>query len=218
LDGLYNASITITNAADSDTKPLAITVIFVPGPNPVGVKRDYWTGISGNNVDRLTSDSRFPASPTGSDVLPRLRATNWSDPSDTSDWADNYGQRLRGFITAPATGSYEFWITSDDASEVWLSTNDSPANRIRIATVNNWASENQWDREVNQHSTANTFTFNGGAPGVITLTSGVRYYIEVLHKEGAGGDHVAVGWRTPGDGAGTIPSQIVPTSVLTPVP
>jgi len=220
MDGIFNASITVTNAVASDTKPLVITVTFIPGPNPVGVKRDYWTGGGGGNVTDLTSDPRFPSSPTGFDVLPRLRATNWGNPNQTSEWDDNYGQRLRGYITAPATGNYQFWIASDDASEVWLSTNDSPSNRVRIAWVSSWTNELQWDKgdTLSQRSGANVFTFNGGAPGIVTLMAGNRYYVEVLHKEGGGGDHVAVAWRTPGDGTGPLPSQLVPTSVLTPVP
>src|SRR5204863_810997 len=31
----------------------------------------------------------------------------------------------------------------------------------------------------------------------IPLVAGRRYYIEVLHKEGSGGDHLAVGWTLP---------------------
>ena len=220
LDGIFNASITVTNAAASDTKALAFTVNFIPGPNPVGVKRDYWIGVIGSSIPSLTSDPRFPASPSGSDVLPRLRATNWANPTQTSEWADHYGQRLRGYITAPATGNYQFWVASDDASEVWISTNDSPSNRVRVAWVSSWTNELEWDKgeTLNQRSGANAFTFNGGTPGVITLTAGSRYYVEVLHKEGGGGDHVAVAWRTPSDGAGALPSRLVPTSVLTPVP
>jgi hypothetical protein len=38
---------------------------------------------------------------------------------------------------------------------------------------------------------------------------------EALHKEGAGGDNVAVGWAKPGQ-ATSAPSEIVPGSVLSP--
>jgi hypothetical protein len=42
-----------------------------------------------------------------------------------------------------------------------------------------------------------------------------RYYIEVLHKEGIGGDHVGVGWLLPGE-KGFKPCEVVPGSVLSP--
>jgi hypothetical protein len=116
------------------------------------------------------------------------------------------------------TGNYVFWIASDDSSELWLSPTANPANRIRIATVNGWTDQDQWNKETNQRSSNNTFSFNGGANGVITMTAGQVYYVEILHKEGAGGDNLSVGWRTPSDGVGSTPTQIVPTSVLTPFP
>jgi len=48
----------------------------------------------------------------------------------------------------------------------------------------------------------------------INLTAGVKYYIEALLKEGASGDHMAVGWRKPSDGDGTAPIEVIPGSVL----
>jgi len=32
----------------------------------------------------------------------------------------------------PVTGSYEFWIASDDHGEFWLSSNDNPAKKNHI--------------------------------------------------------------------------------------
>jgi hypothetical protein len=45
------------------------------------------------------------------------------------------------------------------------------------------------------------------------LVQGQRYYLEILHKEGGGGDSVAVGWARPGQPT-TAPSEVVPGSVL----
>ncbi|HZG75222.1 MAG TPA: carbohydrate binding domain-containing protein, partial [Paenibacillus sp.] len=42
----------------------------------------------------------------------------------------------------------------------------------------------------------NKFTTQQSA--AVTLTAGQKYYVEVLHKEGAGNDHFAVGWTRPG--------------------
>ena len=43
---------------------------------------------------------------------------------------------MRGYIKAPVTGNYIFWIASDDNSELWLSTiNDNPVNKVNIASV-----------------------------------------------------------------------------------
>jgi hypothetical protein len=42
--------------------------------------------------------------PNITDMLPGFEAP--------TNWADNYGTRMRGYITAPSTGSYTFWIAS----------------------------------------------------------------------------------------------------------
>jgi hypothetical protein len=46
-------------------------------------------------------------------------------------------------------------------------------------------SVNQWDKYGSQIS------------GGLNLVQGQRYYVEVLHKEGNGADHVEVGWQLP---------------------
>ena len=66
-------------------------------------------------------------SPNTTDTLPSFEAP--------TNWADNYGTRLRGYITAPVTGSYTFWVASDDKSELWISTDDDPLNKVKIASV-----------------------------------------------------------------------------------
>ena len=44
------------------------------------------------------------------------------------------------------TGSYTFWIASDDNSELLLSINDNPANKVSIATVPDWTDSRQWNK------------------------------------------------------------------------
>ena len=132
--------------------------------------------------------------PNTTDTLPSFEAP--------TDWADNYGTRLRGYITAPVTGGYTFWIASDDQSELWLSTNDNPLNKVKIASVPDWTNSRQWDKFSSQKSAA------------ITLQANQRYYVEALQKEGGGGDNLAVGWARPGQSS--VPSEVIPGSVLSP--
>ena len=102
------------------------------------------------------------------------------------DVADNYSRRLVGQIVAPTTGTYKFWIASDDASRLYLSTTSAAAQKAQIATVSGYTSFQAWDANASQAS-AN-----------ITLTAGQSYYMEVQHQEGGGGDHVSVAWQGPG--------------------
>ncbi|HEX8328317.1 MAG TPA: DUF6443 domain-containing protein [Hymenobacter sp.] len=120
-----------------------------------------------------------------------------------TDVADEYGQRVRGYVTAPLSGQYTFWIASDDNSELWLSASESPGQKQRIAAVNNWTPSRVWSWEATQQS----------AP--VTLVGGQRYYIEALQKEYDGGDNLAVKWRMPdGNEEEPIPSSRLSTDAI----
>jgi xyloglucan-specific exo-beta-1,4-glucanase len=110
---------------------------------------------------------------------------------------------MRGYITATATGSYTFWIAGDDNSELWLSINDNPENKVKIGWVSEWTDSRQWNKFSTQKSPT------------VTLTEGQRYYVEALQKEGGGGDNLAVSWAKPGEST-SAPSEVIPGSVLSP--
>lgn len=103
-----------------------------------------------------------------------------------TDIGESYVSRMRGYICAPQTGNYTFWIASDDDSDLYLSTDDNPSNKVRIAYIaNNYAGVREWTTHASQQSTP------------VALVAGKRYYIEAVHKEGGGGDNLAVGWQLP---------------------
>ncbi len=157
------------------------------------ISREVWTGVTGTSVAAIP----LSTTPNLIDTL-----TSFEAPLDA---ADNYGTRVRGYLVAPASGAYVFWISGDDNCQLWLSTDSTVANKgtTPIATVNSWTSSREWTREANQKSVP------------ISLVAGQRYYIEALHKEGNGGDNLAVGWAKPGQ-AQTLPSEVIPGSVLAP--
>src|SRR5258707_3923025 len=159
------------------------------------VLREYWLNIPGALVSDLTSSAAFPDNPSGSNQFDTFEAP--------IDWADNYGTRIRGYITPAVTGSYVFWISSDDASELWLSTSDDPDNKILIASVPGWTFSREWTKYPAQQSVP------------ISLASGQQYYVEAVHKEAQGGDNVAVGWAKPGEPTSG-PSEIIPGTVISP--
>jgi hypothetical protein len=164
---------TITLVAEN--APKRYLVPGAPVDPPLGtILREYWTGISGQAVSDLTSSPDYPLNPSGSDQL-----TSFEAPTN---WADNYGTRVRGYVHPPTTGNYTFWIASDDNSELWLSTNADPVNAARIAHVPGWTNSRVWTNYAEQQSAA------------IPLTAGQKYYIEALQKEGGGGDNLAVTW------------------------
>ncbi|MES2924794.1 MAG: PA14 domain-containing protein [Verrucomicrobiota bacterium] len=147
-------------------------------PSPVFLKREVWTGLGGNNVTDLTNIPSYPATPNQISTL-----TTFEAPTNT---ADNYGQKVSGYLIAPVTGNYQFWIASDDGGEFWLSTSDVQANKTRIAYTNNATGLRNWTNNANQTS------------ATIALTAGQRCYVEALQKEGGGDDYLGVAWQGPG--------------------
>jgi hypothetical protein len=167
----------LLNVQVSDSGGLTRTAQIAVEVLPRAVKRELWTGINGNDVVNLTNSANFPNSPN---------ATTYQSFFETpTNFADNYGQRLSGYLRAPESGSYIFWVSSDDDSELWLSTTTSPSNKVKIASVDGATNPREWGKYASQRS-AN-----------ITLVGGQFYYIEVLQKEGAGGDNLAVSWDGP---------------------
>jgi endoglucanase len=171
----------VVNAVDtSRNESAASSEQFVEIPKMAlgSILREWWTGITGAAVSNLTSNSNYPNNPTAREQLTSLEGP--------INWANNYGTRIRGYIYPPTTGSYTFWIAGDDACQLNLSTDGSPANATIIAQVTSWTNSRAWTTYSSQQSTPRT------------LMAGQKYYVEVLHKEGTGNDNIAVAWQGPG--------------------
>lgn len=162
-----------------------------PGVGAINFQR--WNNISGTSVSNLTSNPNYPNNPSQTGTYTVLEAPQ--------NQGNNFGLRMNGWICPPTTGNYTFWIASDAAAELWLSTTNSAANRVRIAFNTSSTSYRQWTRFASQKSVA------------ISLAAGNKYYIEVLFKEGTGGDHCSVGWAKPGQST-TAPSEVIPGAQL----
>ena len=137
-----------------------------------------WKGIGGDGLAALTKNARFPDSPDE-----RFEAKALELPRS---FGDAYGTVMEGYLHPPASAEYTFFISSDDQSELWLSTGPDPARAVKVASVPGYADKNQWTK------------FDAQRSRPVALEEGRRYYFRVLHKEGTGGDHVSVAWRVEG--------------------
>ncbi len=197
MEALGNKLIFASTTPEYGTEPFSFDLSLDPGNpcEPVGecvasgtITREYWGGVQGNRV----SDIPLAREPTSSNEL-----TLFEGPANIGT---NYGTRIRGYICPPATGNYYFYISSNDHSELWLSNNEDPASRVRIAYVTGATGSRQWNKFPTQRSVA------------IPLIQGGKYFIEALHKQGVGTDHIAVGWELPN---GTL-ERPIPGSHLSP--
>jgi hypothetical protein len=176
--GVYKLkAVAFDNSGDStvsDTVHLTIAGCSATG----SIYAEGYNDISGSQVSDLTGNPSFPGLPS---VTAHLGALEYGP-----NLGDSYGARVRGYICAPATGYYTFYIAADDQAGLWLSTDDNSANKVLIAYTASPTGFRTWNANPSQQS----------AP--VYLIKGVRYYVETLHKEAVGQDHLSVAWLLPG--------------------
>ena len=151
--------------------------LAAPPPPTGSITREVYRDLQIGPPEELLQRRDVLDKPTVRDQLDRFQTP--------ANFADNYVQRVRGYVVPPVSGAYTFWITSDDDSRLYLSANDDPAAKKLIARVDGYVPVGQWA--------------DGAARAKpIALEAGRRYYIEAIQKEGGGEDHLSVGWQLPG--------------------
>lgn len=184
--GTYRLQLDVNANSLSTSEQIDIEVMPSVPPGYAAGEADYqvYTGISGSSVSSLTSAAAYPDSPAETSVLSSLEGTYSGS---------NYGSVITTTIVAPETGTYRFYIASDDESSLRLNASGpSPGGAVQIASVPGWTNPYQWDKYSAQQSAA------------IALTAGQQCSLQALHKEGGGGDHLAVAWTTPSGASITV--------------
>lgn len=113
---------------------------------------------------------------------------NWGNMAPFAGFpADNFSVRWKGFVQAPGTGLFTFYVSSDDGNELWV-------NGVKLA-----------DGFPNNHP-ATEYS------GQIELQAGLQYPIDLRFRENAGGAVCILMWEGPG-----IPQkQVIPHTALYP--
>ncbi len=181
LAGEYNVAINATNTAAGTTTGSS-TVNFTIYPVG-GVTREV-LAATGSSVGSIVIPGGTPPHDTIAMV------------DDDADYANNTGERLRGYFVPPKTGNYYFWIAANNAAELWISTDAEYVNKVRRAVIASAGSGKKiWNAQPSQQT--EWLYFIGGK----------KYYFEVLHNTGTDADdHVAMGWCQ--DDIGTVPSVV----------
>ncbi|XP_065639355.1 uncharacterized protein LOC100203426 isoform X11 [Hydra vulgaris] len=149
----------------------------LPGNQHAGLIREVWYNIPGYSISDLTSNINFPSKPSSTEVLDKFDAPFNVD--------DNYGSRISGYFRAPDTGDYRFYLATDSSGELWLSSDDSESNLVKLITLNGWTDHNQWLKYPEQRSEK------------IFLVSGQYYFIRVYMKADKLGDCASVAVELP---------------------
>jgi len=157
---------------------------------PGGILREWWFGIDGKAVASLRNNPRYPSYPDGREFVSCMQSP--------SNWADQYGVRLRGWLFVPRTGFYTFLVEAKDEGQLLLSSDEDPAHAAVIVTTPVVLAEcpPNWAQSTPQY-----------------LEEGQRCYIEALMKEGTINDQLIVSWEGP-----EMPMQVIKADYLGPTP
>jgi len=184
-----------------------------------GATREVWVGIGNNaNVDNFKRDqlgwanSTTPAAFDAPLMAPSGVENTVGLQAPTNE-RDGYGQRLRGFIEAPESGDYTFYIAGRHQCEFWLSSvpgSRAPGDLVRVLrqTTTSILRPADWTWHVDRSLT------DQQASAPVSLQEGELYYFEALHRHWGQEDHLAVGWTRPSQAAGTI--EVVPGDFVCP--
>ena len=159
--GDYQVALTATNPAGTGAGVLDIQILNVGS----GVTRELWTSsVTGPNL----TDVPFSTTPNSTD-------NSLVTLEDNATYADQTGERLRGYFTAPVTGNYYFWLAANNVAELWISDDDQPINKTRRAWINAPGEGAEAWNDANQPNQRSPW---------LALQAGQRYYYEVLHNTG----------------------------------
>jgi hypothetical protein len=190
LAGNFQTTLTASNNSGVGASLLNIQ-IFDTGSSVV---REVWTGVPGTNI----ADIPVAAAATFTNTLGTLEGV--------TNFGVNYGERVRGYLTAPVTGNYYFWVAGSDSVELWISNDKEPANKMKRAKVSpsgGGTTFRNWTAQTNQQSKW------------LSLAAGQKYYLEVLHKAGTtANDNWSVGYSIDPIGTNVVPTNIVPGYLL----
>jgi hypothetical protein len=195
-------TVTITGVTDGVGRPLANNTIqfraWVSSPAN-GILFEYYYYNQDTAVSALLADPLYPDHPA-------LKTNLWVFDS-RSVFPDNsleqYGARMSGVFIPPTSGNWRFYLRSDDASQLYLNpAGPDPAGAQLL--IDETACCGAWDKYQSE---------------AFALIAGQPYYIELLYKEGGGGDYGKVAAKLDGEGyptVGVADTEIDPASLRGP--
>ena len=147
-----------------------------------GLNTHVWYGLCLKTLETLCQVPHFPNFP---DIRETTNRTNL-----TRTKQNNFAQRLFGFLRPPESGLYRFAISSDNSSEIWLSSNGKWQDGQLIARAG--------EKETSASSLTDGFdVYISQISDEIKLEQGEAYFIDILHVEAGGLNHLQVSWMRP---------------------
>ena len=162
-----------------------------------GIRNDFYSGSA-------RADLEPPGTTPGDPTL----TSYWYSLDNNGGRGNNYTDVSSGFFHPPVSGNYVFFVSADDDSDFFLSTDDTVANAKLIASETGWSNGREWTvsaggsdvtqkrSDTNPMSQWPTAT---GTGATITLDASKQYYFSVVHHQGGGGDPITATYKLASD-------------------
>ena len=92
--------------------------------NSTGLIRELWSPLVVNDIKSFTSNPSYPDNPSVYYDIDKF--------STPREKGKKFGQRIRGFFTAPQNGPYMFAVSCSDECKLFLSPNDEEDKKSEI--------------------------------------------------------------------------------------
>ena len=90
-----------------------------------GATIDTWLDVKGISIVNLITT-------INSGVAPNMTERLGSLLESPHEFDADYGSRMMGWLVPPTSGEYIFWVAGPYPSQLWLSTDDNPENKILL--------------------------------------------------------------------------------------
>lgn len=142
-----------------------------------GALAEYWFGVPGAAVANGVANVDFPSYPHAYRNVNTLQLTQ--------SVGEQYFSRTRGYLVAPETGYYRFYLSANEFAECWLSPDSSAAGLQKIVSPTVVA------------NTVDVMGHRSQRSELIWMTQGQRRAFEIRHKEDWGSDFCVLRWQLP---------------------
>ncbi|MDO8943194.1 MAG: PA14 domain-containing protein, partial [Desulfobacterales bacterium] len=149
----------------------------------------YASGLPAS-ISALTNDARWL-----NDQYTFIHAITTPDVPTSSPDTNNFATRMQGYLIPDRTGNFTFYIATDDHSELWLSTDNNPANvQLICYEQNHGGAVRNWTGAGNGRTISPETGDYFNVSRTLFLQAGKAYFFELKHREGTGGDYQGFNW------------------------
>jgi hypothetical protein len=193
-------AIVYNNVVTNTSPPATLTVDANTPPTLTQgfLKVEQWQNLGPDTGSSGIIDLKTNLTSNGDPISPTLTYyVGGAGVAQTSPDVDNFGDRIWGWVKPDVSGSYTFFLRSDDSAELFINT--TAAGGSGTNTLPNPQSDQIQAFYYGTDGAGFAEPPNGRTSDPISLTAGKLYGMVIMLKCAGGTDLAQVAWRLAGD-------------------